>query len=192
MDENLLIAQITVLENNITHMTNLLNSEKVYGSKQLRGKFQWAINPSIFELSTLKNNVQQKNLTEEQLKWYWNQLQEIRATIQSVFDQCLDYVGGIALRTWKLEDNICDVAESLVQYLNQGGPWGSVAIVGEERSFDDISKKTQLIRLRFPEWGVWSLSFTAYEFGRWIAHQDYVEGLTDFFKEEEERVRALT
>jgi hypothetical protein len=45
--------------------------------------------------------------------------------------------------------------------------------------------------LRFPEWGIWSLPFTAYEFGRWIIGEKFIEGLSDFFTEEKERLGML-
>lgn len=191
MDKDLLLIQITALEENIERMLTLLSSDQLYRSQKVSGKFRGVINSVITDLDKLKTNVQKRSLTDEEFKWSWNKLQEHKGKAQRVFDQCLDYVGGIALRSWELEDGICDIAETLVQYVNQGGTWVSVAIVGEERIYDEVSRKTQLIRLRFPEWGLWSLSFTAYEFARWIAHEDYLQGLTSFFEGEKERVSQL-
>lgn len=193
--ENLLVAQITALESNIERMTTLLENREVrYHGVQLSGKFQKLVNPKKQKLGEIKSVIQRPGVkpTREQMEYAWKSFHETKKTVQRVFTQCLDYIGGIAVRKWCLEEQICLMAETLVdQHLKQGASWGSVAIMGEDRLPDDVAQITQIIRLPFPEWDIWSLPFTAYEFGRWIAGEKWVEGLHDFMEREPQRIQEL-
>lgn len=187
MLENVLAAQIKALEKNIERMTTLVGDKAIQFRTPISGKFLRAISPYKSSLMGLKKRVE-GNLMQDQIENSWQELVRIREAVDRVSNQCLDYIGGIAVRKWELEEKICDLAETLVsQSLNQGSNWVSVAIVGEERLLDEVAQTTQIIRLRFPEWGIWSLPFTAYEFGRWIIGEKFVAGLNEFFIEEENR-----
>ena len=181
MAENLLVAQIAALEKNIDRMIDLFEKEELRYGNPISGKFRRLVNPAKKKLSTIKSDVEGKNLNQAQLEYSWQTYLGIKQTVRRVFSQCLDYIGGIAVRKWGLEEQICDIAETLVdRHLNQGASWVSVTIMGEDRLPDEVAQTTQIIRLPFPEWDIWSLPFTAYEFGRWILGEKYIEGLSDF------------
>jgi hypothetical protein len=172
----------------------LQDCEKVLVRPLVSGKFLKLINPRKDDLEKLKTRVEEHSLTQAQLKKAWNDYLDIKQVVERICSQCLVYMGGIAIRTWSLEEQICDLAESLVnQFVNLGASWTSVTIVGEEGLFDRVAQATQIIRLRFPEWDIWSLPFTAYEFGRWMAGEEheYIEGLRKFYNDEKGRIIRL-
>jgi hypothetical protein len=192
--ENILVAQITALENNITRMiTLLINQEALYPKDiALSGKFKKLVNQKNQRLGQIKSVIQRADVTPAQMEYGWVTFHQIKNEVQRVFTQCLDYIGGIAVRKWGLEEQICKMAETLVEdHLKQGANWGSVAIMGEDRLPDSVAHITQIIRLPFPEWDLWSLPFTAYEFGRWIVDEKWVEGLAELLKDEPKRIQQL-
>ena len=192
--ENILVAQITALENNIERMTTLLQKlQALYqDDPQLAGKFKKGVRLEKQNLEQIKSVIQRPDVTQAQMEYGWDAFHKTKKQVQRVFTQCLDYIGGIAVRKWRLEEQICDMAETLVEkHLKQGANWGSVAIMGEDRLPDDVAQITQIIRLPFSEWDIWSLPFTAYEFGRWIAGDTWIEGLTDFLRDEPRRIQEL-
>jgi hypothetical protein len=105
----------------------------------------------------------------------------------------MDFLGGIAIREMELERGMCQIAEHLVRdtYSTSGLTWSSVLIVGEERLYQEIAQTTQFIRLRFPELNIWSLPFTAHEFGMLLASTDQVRGIQELFATEISRINRL-
>ncbi|MBN1262086.1 MAG: hypothetical protein JXB35_15515, partial [Anaerolineae bacterium] len=132
-------------------------------------------------------------LSDADLARAWQTFAGVREDGYRVFAQCLDFLGGIAVRRMGLDGGICGLAEHLVGNFSAdtGASWSSVMILGEERLFDKVTKITQIIRMRFPEWDIWSLPFTAHEFGQLVASGDYVGGLREYFIDEKRRIRRL-
>lgn len=192
--ENLLIAHIDALIKNLQRIDTLLKNNKI--EKQFRavyGKFSLATTPLRKDLAKLREKVQRSSLAEQELAEAWQIYAASQQDAQRVFAQCLDILGGMYVRTMELEEGICDLAEHLVRhYVRQTGiDWSSVMILGEERLFDNVAQTTQIIRLRFPEWDVWSLPFTAYEFGLLVTRGDNIRRLNEFFENEAKRIRGL-
>lgn len=186
----ILIAQIDAQIRNLERIKNVVDHEAIEGKYSLAsGKFRRVANPQLKALEKLKKRVkavEDGREPVENLAQYWETYLPLRRHAQRAYNQCLDYLGGIAVRAMKLDGGMSDHAESLVTeyYAKKTGvTWGSVMIVGEERLFDDVSKITEIIRLRFPEWDIWNLPFTAQEFGQLIASKEE-EGLLDFFRDE--------
>ncbi len=194
-EENILVAQIDALIQNLDRIYNLLQNDKIEPEfrNPIYGKFGLAINTRKYDLEKLKERVEGKNLTGAQLAEEWKKYTDVRVKGQRVFDQCLDFLGGVAVRRMELEEGICSLAEDLVKYFAErtGVSWSSVMILGEERPFDDVAQLTQIIRLQFPEWDIWSLPFTAYEFGQLVARAETLTELFKFFVDEEELIRQL-
>jgi hypothetical protein len=193
--ENALSAQITSLETKLKRALALLKNERVHhGNSKTYGafgnvtlhihrKFALHINPLLSEIDDLTRN--QGINTEDR----WSAYLRLRAQVQTVLDQCLEYIGGIAVRQWELDENICDLAEELLNhYIGQGSNWRSVTIVGTQRLFDEVAQRTQIIRLGFPDWDLWNLPFIAYEYGRWVAGETVVFELNQFMQTERERL----
>ena len=197
--DSVLLAQITALERNIETMKKVLANDQVrYGEGIVSGKFLSVINPILKKLADIRRDLTAGAVNPAGVviridaRQGWERYMEASKDARRVFNQCLDYIGGIAIRKWNLEANACDLAEKLVrQYVNLGANWMSVTIVGEERLFDNVAQATQIIRLRFPEWDIWSLPFASYEFGMWVAGETLISGLKEFLEEERQKISDL-
>lgn len=167
----------------------LLAGEGAQFRNPVLGKFERVINPPKNRLKNLKKAVADKKLEPQEA---WQKYRDDKQIVQRALDLCLEYIGGVAVRRWRMDEGICDFGEYLVsENLKQGASWGSVTIVGAKGFFHPAAQTTQIIRLRFPEWDIWSLPFIAYEFGRWIVGEEYIEGIKEFFKEEKDRMLRL-
>lgn len=91
---------------------------------------------------------------------------------QRIFAECLEYIGGLALRdkTFKqsagLEQRICQVADELIRKCaveSTNTAWHSLTVPALQESL--TKTLARIIRLRFPEWTIWSLPLTAHEYG---------------------------
>jgi len=194
-ETEVLIAQIDALTEQLQRGEAVLKSESIEREYRMPiyGKFARAISPLMRRLEQLRCTAAKDSLAPEELDAAWREFTEAYSEGQRVFAQCLDFLGGIAVRRMGLERGICGVAERLVGdfAFATGVPWSSVMILGEERLFDDVAQITQIIRMRFPEWDVWSLPFTAHEFGQLVASGESVRGLREFMVDEERRLRRL-
>jgi hypothetical protein len=191
-EKDVLLAQIEALSQSLGRITELLTDpaiDKMY-SRPIYGKFYRAINPQGKNLEDLKEKLDADGTS---LADAWQQYTVIKAEAQKISDQCLDYLGGIVVRKMELDDHTCDLAEELVKYYVErtGRDWASVMIVGQERLFDTVAQITQIIRIRFPEWDISSLPFTAQEFGQLLTTGDTIDGLNDLFLLEKRRIRRL-
>ncbi len=170
MEENIFLTQIRLVRDNLTRVNRLLQSSALPGavSGTIYGKFLQISSPIEADLQALETKVRDGAPIDAAA---WEEFARLREHAQGVFRQCLDLIGGIAVRDWKLEEGICQLADLLVGYYVQdtGVEWGSVMILGKERLFDEMFHRTRIIRMRFPEWEVWSLPFTGYEFGQLVA-----------------------
>src|SRR5688572_28060163 len=169
IEQEILVARIDMLSRNLRRVRDLLdNQQKLPEATKIRGKFGSAINPLSRKLENLKNDLSKGVLDPTRISEAWNTLEQYSLTASQIHSMCLDFLGGLAARKWKLEASFCDLSELLVGQMAQktGVSWGSVMILGEERPIDDIAATTQIIRIRFPEWDVWSLPFIAYEYAQ--------------------------
>jgi 3',5'-cyclic AMP phosphodiesterase CpdA len=113
----------------------------------------------------------------EALKDAWSSYQKVYRRSQEIFRDCLELMGGLALRDKELDERICEVADELINattdYVRTS--WYSFTILAQREAFQwTISR---IIRLRFPEWTIWSLPFAAHEFGHVVIRDE------DMFKE---------
>ena len=98
--ENILVAQITALENNIERMTALLQKlQALYqDDPQLAGKFKKGVRQEKLDLVQIKSVIQRPDVTQAQMEYAWDAFHKNKKQVQRVFTQCLDYIGGIAVR----------------------------------------------------------------------------------------------
>lgn len=173
-DAPILISHIDALRDSLERI-RVLFVDKLVKSKDedikaysgaIYSKFLITTNPRSETLKTLRQRLLAKTITTGAA---WKEYMDLLNESDQIFAQCLDFLGGIALRKFELEAGTCALAETLIKELQTGTPWSSVLILGEERLLDEVSKNTQIIRLRFPEWDIWSLPLAAYELGRLVA-----------------------
>jgi hypothetical protein len=149
--------------------------------------FKW-INDVSEPLKKLRQQVDARTITPDMA---WPEFTKLQNESSRIFAQCLDFLGGIAVRKMQLEEGTCALAEVLISQLRTSNKWASVLILGEERSFDEVSIKTQIIRLRFPDWETWSLPLAAYELGMLVAVGEAREIMNDLLHAEQAGLRAL-
>ena len=83
---------------------------------------------------------------------------------QAIFAEYVDLLGGIAIRDSRFEAGICKIADELIQSY-QPSPSAKFPIRTIPTRFHTMfTTLARIIRLSFPEWTVWALPLTAYEF----------------------------
>jgi hypothetical protein len=103
----------------------------------------------------------------------WADYGKLHQQSQDLFGEFLEFIGGLAFRSRKLDERICNVADELIQSCSKdaiGDPWQSVTVPARREAV----KKTlaAIIRLRFPERTIWTLPFAAREFGLVLMDED--------------------
>jgi hypothetical protein len=189
-----LLARIDRLTEDLKRIKALVSEKAIKEYRTpIYGKFHRTINPQLEELEKLKKRVPKGALGKAQSIALWEEYTAIAQEVQQISDQCLDYLGGIAVRQMGLDGGTCDLAEHLVKHYVEktGRDWASVMIVGRERLFDTVAEITQIIRVRFPEWDISSLPFTAQQFGQLLTTGTAISGLSSFIEEEPKRISLL-
>jgi hypothetical protein len=124
----------------------------------------------------------------------WAQYSDLYAQSQKIFSECLEFLGGLAVRDRlmekqeegrRIDKSLCQVADELI---------GSCA--------EDVSRKpsvtipaaaetpgvtmSRIIRRRYPEWTVWTLPATAHEYGHVVieVEEDPRDTFQDFVDDE--------
>jgi hypothetical protein len=91
----------------------------------------------------------------------------LRPKCEELFSEYVDFLGGFALRNTGFDNSICRMADDLIERWHTIGEetfWHSMAIPARR----ETSARTlaRMIRLGFPEWTIWAVPLSAYEFGR--------------------------
>ncbi|MEP6851747.1 MAG: hypothetical protein ABJA87_03700 [bacterium] len=100
----------------------------------------------------------------------WRQYSRIQAASDEVFRECLDLLGGLALRDRIQDEHICRVADEYIKELSSDtGRRGSFAIPGMDAGASSILRR--VAKMQFPEWTVWTLPLVAYEYGHVVIEE---------------------
>lgn len=96
---------------------------------------------------------------------------EMLEKAQAVFTDYVDILRGLALRDAGFDEGIFNIADELIRPypVTDGLPWSSLTIPAREVVSRTISL---IIRLGYPEWTLWALPLTAYEFGHIVAQKN--------------------
>jgi hypothetical protein len=103
----------------------------------------------------------------------WAAYAELREDSERLFEECLEFIGGLAFRRTGLDRaRMCELADGLIlacarQALAQ--PWYFLTVP----SLREVVTKSRirLSRIRFPEWTLWTLPGTAHVLGHEIMAQ---------------------
>ncbi len=101
---------------------------------------------------------------------------EVYKDCQYVFEEYVDFLGGLALRDAFVDLGICQIADELIIKWEKDveAPWNSLTIPAHKETLE--MSIARIIRLGFPEWTIWALPLTARGFG------DVVIGQSDDLK----------
>lgn len=104
--------------------------------------------------------------TEPAFAEQWRRYQRVRDASEEVFSECLEFFGGLAIRKNGWDERICKVADELIRTCARettGDPWISCTVPAPHEAL--AKTLARMVRLRFPDWSVWTLPFTAHEYG---------------------------
>jgi hypothetical protein len=104
------------------------------------------------------------NLTGPPSPKSWSELAKLDAAVERLAGLVLTYLGGAAARRDGVDGGLCTVADRLVTaVVRLGGPgWAGATLPGDSEQVDG---NDGVIRVRFPDDGVWSLPLVLHELG---------------------------
>lgn len=169
MDErSFMKARIDALVENLNLAEETLDAEQI--SPKLREgvkvRFGTLIEKRKSKLKELRKNVD-KGM---QLEICSNSFKNINDECNPLFREVLAFIEGALVRSAKLDNGICYLADSLLDDLSYytNIPWARLTIMGEEEFF---SQMAEIIRLRFPEFSIWNLPIVGHEFGHLVGQE---------------------
>jgi hypothetical protein len=97
----------------------------------------------------------------------WAAFVKVHEDSSRLFDECLDFIGGLAFRRTGLDDaGTCELADALILSVAREAyaeSWNFLTVPSLREVA--VKSRARLSRIRFPEWTVWTLPFTAYALG---------------------------
>lgn len=107
----------------------------------------------------------------------WLEYVELCDETSQVYVEFLEAILGVAIRIKRLDQEICVIADELIRGMR--GPYVQTSTLTIPASREAYSRTlASLVRLKFPEWTLWSLPLIAHEFGYVVIQE--VEELSDF------------
>jgi hypothetical protein len=98
----------------------------------------------------------------------WGALGKLREECEALFRESLACVQGASMRGSGLDEGLCSLADALLDELARRGDgirWDRFTILADAEAFAGMSG---IIRLRFPETGLWNLPVAAHELGHFV------------------------
>jgi hypothetical protein len=99
----------------------------------------------------------------------WTELREARRQIVPLYREFAAFVQGALVRSAGLDEGLCEIGDAMAAELSRrtGPTWDGLTILGpDSESYVDLAG---LIRLPFPQTGVWDLPIVGHEFGHFVA-----------------------
>jgi hypothetical protein len=115
------------------------------------------------EIEELRKRLSE-DLTEERA---WPSYQKILARSELVFRECLDLLGGLALRDRSTDDQICQLADELIYECAQPSFRVLATMPSLALDLGDSLTSSMLRRvasIRFPDWTLWTVPLVAHEY----------------------------
>jgi hypothetical protein len=146
------------------------------------GEIRKRAQAQIGEISSIKKDLERKDQTPEQIQETltraWQLLSRLTPNSQDIFCECLEVLGGLAIRLHLgngTPDSGSDpivwaMADELIANLAEQARLEPSLTVPASR---EAHTKTlaRLIRLPFPEWNMWSVPLAAHEYGRVVVFE---------------------
>jgi hypothetical protein len=183
----ILLARLDALQRKLIRIPKWLGSDlenleaEQRSKRKLQAEVDRAVKKRLNKLNEIHDTLAQPGQNvEAAVNNAWRTYLTINSESQELFRECLELLGGLALRHKGLDDSICWLADEIVSecaddYL--GTMYPSFVVLAQQEAINKTMAR--IVRLRFPEWTVWSLPSTAHEFGHVIIEED-VEGLREF------------
>jgi hypothetical protein len=177
MDEkSLLLAKVDALFEQLNWAESSLKNAKIEPRISEAASIGFAV---LFdnrrkELTQLRNSIQK-------IRSYgsaWAKLQSSSTSCKELFEECLGFLGGAMLRDAHKQNDICEIADALLEELGRKSvQWNRVTLLAQAHFFTET---TGLIRLPFPDYGIWNLPIAAHELGHFVGPQISGQGKRPF------------
>lgn len=98
---------------------------------------------------------------------FWDDLHTLHEQCNRLFQESLAFLEGALARKARLDDGLCRIADILLSELahNTDITWERFTILAGGEFINELA---QIIRIRFPEMGIWNLPVAAHEFGHYV------------------------
>ena len=137
---------------------NVVVEERIWG---------WAIQDIKKEVNRQVNelrDIREMSQDNDHVAAAWRRYNEVHRASEGLFRDCLELIGGLALRDKLLDDQICQLTDELiVAFADAMFTYASPSIPAHL----ELPPRTlrRVVRMRFPEWTIWTLSLAAHEYG---------------------------
>ena len=165
MDDPILSDRLDVLVRNLSWMNKPASFRAKFENVQLPDDRAWdVLNVSLggWAMELIDKIAAARKLDDEEA---WTRYAEISGQSELLFQEALELLGGLALRHVGLEAEIWQVADHIINECSKAALQNPALTVPTSQ---EVHSQTigRIIRLRYPETTIWSVPFTAYEFGR--------------------------
>jgi hypothetical protein len=181
MNDPILLARLDALEENLKYVNPISGSNPQvrwrsdYGLEVTRDEEVWnylatGISRKVVHLFGVVADIRRElaaAVDTAGLASAWGRYSRVYEESQEIFGECLELLGGLTFRE-KVEEKlftpIFGYADALIRdYARRTTRGKSLAVPASREAL----KRTlgRIIRLRYPEWTVWSLPLTAHEYG---------------------------
>ncbi len=119
------------------------------------------------ELDTLDEQLGAHEISEQE---GWATYAQVQAKSEEVFRECLDLLGGLALRDRIEDERICRIADEYIKELatdTRRRP--SFSILGLEVRLSSTLRR--VVTMQFPEWTLWTLPMVAHEYAHVVIEE---------------------
>jgi hypothetical protein len=136
---------------------------------------------NLEQISEKKKQAEEKEKSDpkaaaELMQKVWGEdFRNINKNSQRIFEEYIDFLGGLALRDTNVDLGICQIADALIQKWVEAAEidWRSLTIPSRQDRLE--MSLAHIIRLGFPEWTIWALPLIAYSFGQFLIQSDKLE-----------------
>jgi hypothetical protein len=133
-----------------------------------------------------------EKLNKTDLREAWKEYSEVYKSSQDLFREWIEFFGGLYIRDMDpgakenamvLDTSISEIADDLVRRCAKDSVSIDFNYLTIPTYYEPLTKTlTRVIRLRFPEWNIWMLPFTAHELGHVLIEMDINKGLIPFME----------
>jgi hypothetical protein len=129
-------------------------------------------------IDTLVDIQPQLQRPDVDLQQQWRSFQE-HAEVESrrIFTEYIEFLGGLALRDTGFDAGICLVADELIQKYSAKRKTRDPMLAIPTHQQAVVKTLSGIIPVTFPDWTIWSLPSTAFEFWHVVAQKDLERSL---------------
>jgi hypothetical protein len=117
----------------------------------------------------------------DEVRTAWDEYAKLSELNGQIYREFLEAMLGLAIRRNAIDDKFCKVADALIHNMKSFLVRGdALAIPASQEAYSRTLAR--LVRMRFPEWSIWSMPLVAHEFGHVVIED--VDDLEAFAKNE--------